>query len=978
MGNKISCANCNGKPASSATGSAHHHHHHYHQQSTMGGSGGPMNVSIASGSGRSTNYAHHSQVLSGSCGGPMTNILSGRSNHILRLWAEVFHVSASSGAVSGDTWGLNFTSPTDARAFRECLQSGTIQLKTSSGSGSGGHTLPKRAESSYSLRGGEHSERVQQPSKAGSGAHLTTKYYSNRGAMSTPNSPSRRRLQQHYQQQQQQQQQQLLHHQQQQQHHQSHQNMNDQYAQQPQCTCDCLTAEMLHKQRNGRIRYANFTRQDSGGTTQSSRSDGSLVRRQHERQQQYQRSVQQRSIEDQSKKRVSGVAGTTARIIGPGHRRPVASNLQQAQQASRIAQQSAGGDQQSCPPSAQNGSYIQIQHQKAIVHATNSKDISLEKSSASQLEEYERELRRKLLHGDGDSGQNDAMETFETLLKESMDDVANLMREVQHELTLIRAEEKRYQSQSTQSLHRISSNSFGGGTRSPVFDTMSIDGQLPFLPSFATSLAKASSAYQNAYQSWDRLGGYLTSSEVSDDERASLTTAISDDEDHLLNAGTKSSYKSKGSSVSFECLGSVRKSGFLSVKKWLIRKRQSLELARKRGWKGYWNSFGSAGINVNDSEVPISFVINQQQQQDSSLIPTISATTSATMSANNPLGSNPNTIATARIVINLILLTGEHRTIEVPNNCTSEQLLSDIFGPGLEFKEYFLRCSETGTILYRNDLLSNYHNQTLIVVPKQLVTLYLEPLSQNNFLTQADIKVLFGSILKVIDAQNEFRSELTEVGEHILGDCEFLLAKYEQQQQQQDNQDSQDNTEPSVNELGVGYIADCFVKHSKNFRDYSTFCASHARAVKLMAQEKTVVHEWLQKQSNGQISQSLESYLIRPIQRVLKYPLLLSQMKALCRKGTNNYNKLEDAIKDLEKVAEHINEMQRIQEEYGAIFEHLARNHTRLSAGPNYGPNVGQNGVIDLSPPALKHSMCSVSLQRDDQTTKTDADSKID
>ena len=60
---------------------------------------------------------------------------------------------------------------------------------------------------------------------------------------------------------------------------------------------------------------------------------------------------------------------------------------------------------------------------------------------------------------------------------------------------------------------------------------------------------------------------------------------------------------------------------------------------------------------------------------------------------------------------------------------------------------------------------------------KQLVELYLEPLSQNNFLTVTDIKVLFGSILKVIDAQNEFRSELTEVGEHILGDCELLLKK---------------------------------------------------------------------------------------------------------------------------------------------------------------------------------------------------------
>jgi hypothetical protein len=38
---------------------------------------------------------------------------------------------------------------------------------------------------------------------------------------------------------------------------------------------------------------------------------------------------------------------------------------------------------------------------------------------------------------------------------------------------------------------------------------------------------------------------------------------------------------------SFECLGSVRKSGFLSVKKWLLRKKHSLELARKRGWKGF-------------------------------------------------------------------------------------------------------------------------------------------------------------------------------------------------------------------------------------------------------------------------------------------------------------------------------------------------------------------------------------------------------
>lgn len=94
--------------------------------------------------------------------------------------------------------------------------------------------MPKRTESSYSLRGTDQqtTEQQQQPqiqrttqSKAGSGAHLTTKYYSNRTAISTPNSPSKRR----------------------------HQQQDLQalcYGQQPQCTCDCLTAEMLHKQVN--------------------------------------------------------------------------------------------------------------------------------------------------------------------------------------------------------------------------------------------------------------------------------------------------------------------------------------------------------------------------------------------------------------------------------------------------------------------------------------------------------------------------------------------------------------------------------------------------------------------------------------------------------------------------------------------------------------------------------------------------------
>ncbi|OQR72240.1 protein still life [Tropilaelaps mercedesae] len=71
---------------------------------------------------------------------------------------------------------------------------------------------------------------------------------------------------------------------------------------------------------------------------------------------------------------------------------------------------------------------------------------------------------------------------------------------------------------------------------------------------------------------------------MSDDERLSLTTAISDEDEH--ESQRASPYRSKA--ASFNCTGAVRKAGFLSVKKWLLRRRHQVELARKRGWRGYW------------------------------------------------------------------------------------------------------------------------------------------------------------------------------------------------------------------------------------------------------------------------------------------------------------------------------------------------------------------------------------------------------
>lgn len=58
------------------------------------------------------------------------------------------------------------------------------------------------------------------------------------------------------------------------------------------------------------------------------------------------------------------------------------------------------------------------------------------------------------------------------------------------------------------------------------------------------------------------------------------TTAVT-----LNNISTSSATKKAGQ---FKCVGAIRKAGFLSVKKWILKRRQTIELARKQGWKRYW------------------------------------------------------------------------------------------------------------------------------------------------------------------------------------------------------------------------------------------------------------------------------------------------------------------------------------------------------------------------------------------------------
>ncbi|XP_071956692.1 protein still life, isoforms C/SIF type 2-like isoform X2 [Antedon mediterranea] len=187
-----------------------------------------------------------------------------------------------------------------------------------------------------------------------------------------------------------------------------------------------------------------------------------------------------------------------------------------------------------------------------------------------------------------------------------------------------------------------------------------------------------------------------------------------------------------------------------------------------------------------------------------------------------------------------------------------------------------------------------------------LVGRYLEPLQSESFLSADEIDSLFGNVKEIIKFQKTFLRCL----EDSLGDdAEF-----------------ESLCDPASYNPVLYSISDSFLRYMDYFKLYSSFCASHSKAQKILqpASDNAPLMAFLDARNpKHQHSASLASYLIKPIQRVLKYPLLISEMKSNIDKESTEYNHLSKALKGMERVAEHINEMMRVHEEFGEVFDSL-------------------------------------------------------
>ncbi|XP_014911785.1 T-lymphoma invasion and metastasis-inducing protein 2 isoform X2 [Poecilia latipinna] len=194
-----------------------------------------------------------------------------------------------------------------------------------------------------------------------------------------------------------------------------------------------------------------------------------------------------------------------------------------------------------------------------------------------------------------------------------------------------------------------------------------------------------------------------------------------------------------------------------------------------------------------------------------------------------------------------------------------------------------------------------------------LFEIYLKPLQSETFLTQDEMESLFGSLPEMLDFQRVFLQTLEE----------RIASK----------PDVSTLETPSQFKKLLFSLGGSFLYYADHFKLYSGFCANHIKVQQVLKRAKTdqAFKQFLDARNpTKQHSSTLESYLIKPVQRVLKYPLLLRELVSLTDADSEEHYHLTEALKAMEKVASHINEMQKIYEDFGSVFDQLVAEQTGL------------------------------------------------
>ncbi|XP_048065877.1 phosphatidylinositol 3,4,5-trisphosphate-dependent Rac exchanger 1 protein [Megalobrama amblycephala] len=160
-------------------------------------------------------------------------------------------------------------------------------------------------------------------------------------------------------------------------------------------------------------------------------------------------------------------------------------------------------------------------------------------------------------------------------------------------------------------------------------------------------------------------------------------------------------------------------------------------------------------------------------------------------------------------------------------------------------------------------------------------------------LTPEQVKILFSNIESILEVHSDFLSTL----------------------------DASLQPEPQAHH-SLGHV---FLQFRDRFSVYGEYCSNHEKALRLLMELNKIPHvrtfllHLMLLGGKKSTDVPLEGYLLSPIQRICKYPLLLKELLKRTPKKHSDYPAVEEALQAMKAVCCNINETKRQMEKLEAL-----------------------------------------------------------
>lgn len=175
-----------------------------------------------------------------------------------------------------------------------------------------------------------------------------------------------------------------------------------------------------------------------------------------------------------------------------------------------------------------------------------------------------------------------------------------------------------------------------------------------------------------------------------------------------------------------------------------------------------------------------------------------------------------------------------------------------------------------------------------------IIKLFIEPLEEEGILTKEELKDIFSNIRLLININRELLDDIWKQAKDTNGE----------------------------------FLSKCFLTLADYLKMYSQYCGNQKisrETVHATQARNSRFKAFLEKKATDPElnNLTLKDYLIKPIQRLCKYPLLLRELIRYTDDGHRDYQGLKEALEKIENVVTSVNAQQKTEEEVEEVAEIL-------------------------------------------------------